>query len=273
MNHSAISIQGLTKGYSSAGWLRDTFGWNSAATQAEVLRGVDLEIHSGEVFGLLGANGAGKTTLVEILATQLLPSSGEARICGHDVVRETNEVRKLAGYCPAATDSFFPRLSPTENLEFFALLFDLDPTLARRRIPELIEFVNLGESSRTQFQRLSHGMKQRLGLARALLSDPPVMLLDEPTRSLDPVMQREMHRFLRDTIRGKLGKTILLVTHSLEEAGSICDRVAILSGGRVAACGTVAEIVSRAGAASLSDAFAFYTGHPIAAQLPSEAQP
>lgn len=236
-----------------------------------VLDGISLEIAPGEIVGLLGSNGAGKTTLVEILSTHLLPTKGEARICGLDVVRHTQAVRRLLGYAPASTDSFFPRLSIRQNLEFFATLYDLDSTAASGRARELIDMVELGEMENRSFQKLSLGMQQRLGIARALLADPPVLLLDEPTRSLDPAMQGVIHRLLRATLRDRQGKTILLVTHSFQEAERVCDRIAILSHGRLAACGSVGDLRSLTGADELAGVFERLTGHDIAAPETSEA--
>ena len=257
MSGSAITVSRLTKVFLSRR------RWGAAAAGARVLDEITLEIVSGEVFGLLGANGAGKTTLVEILATHLLPSSGEARVCGHDVVHEPQVVRRLIGYSPAAVDSFFPRLSARANLDFFATLFDFDSATAAKRISRLIEFTGLEDAVHQSFQQLSLGMKQRLGLARALLPDPPVLLLDEPTRSLDPIMQREMRRLLRESIHGKLGKTVLLVTHSFEEAEAVCDRVAILSRGKVAAHGTIAQVIAASRTGSLTEAFEHFAAHDI----------
>lgn len=198
-----------------------------------MLRDVNLEIAQGTLVGLLGANGAGKTTLLEILCTLLIPNSGEARVHGFDVVREPSAVKRLVGYCPCGFDSFYPRLSAEANLEFFAALNGLSRRDGRRRVGAAFEMVGVNGSRHVEFQRHSSGMKQRLVLARALLTDPAVLLLDEPARSLDLNAQRGLWQLVRKTFVERLKKTVLLVTHSLSEARDVCDRVAILQHGRI----------------------------------------
>jgi ABC-2 type transport system ATP-binding protein len=254
MPDGSISIRNLSKSFPGGNPLRRVFRPVRAAGR-EVLSNINLEIASGEVFGLLGPNGAGKTTLVEILATLLLPSAGEARICGCDVVRQVAETRKRVGYCPSVADSFYPRLSAVENLDFFALLHHLSTRQASEKVASLLDLVGLSEDRYTAFQKLSQGMKQRLSLARALLADPPVLLLDEPSKSLDPLLQIEIWRFLRDTLSKKMGKTILLVTHSLAEAEAVCDRLAIIHAGKIVSVGTVAEVQQTLGGGDLAAAF------------------
>lgn len=192
--------------------------------------------------GLAGSNGAGKTTLLEILATTQLPTGGHGSIAGHNLVGEHDAVKRSVGYCPADADSFYPRLTGRANLEFFAALHDLSPGAARRRVGEVLEMVGAPELAHVLFQHCSAGMKQKLGVARALLGDPPVLLFDEPTRSLDPEAQREFHRLLRHTLVDALGKTVLLVTHNLREAETTCDRVALLREGRIAGVWAAASL-------------------------------
>jgi len=195
---------------------------------------VTLEVRTGEIMGLVGSNGAGKTTLLEILATTQLPTSGSASVGGHDLVGQSARVKRIIGYCPAGSDGFYPRLTGTANLAFFAALKDLSPEDVRRRTREVLEMIRAPELEHAMFQRCSTGMKQKLNLARALLADPPILLLDEPTRSLDPPSQRECQDLLRHTVAGGMGKTVLLVTHDLAEAERVCDRVALLQDGRIA---------------------------------------
>jgi ABC-2 type transport system ATP-binding protein len=202
-------------------------------TGRPVLRDVNLEVAPGTIVGLLGPNGAGKTTLLEILSTLLLPTSGQAFILGHDVVAEAAEVRRLVGYCPCGFDSFYPRLSATANLEFFAALNGFSHRAGRQRLDVVFDCLGLNGSRHLEFQRHSAGMKQKLVLGRALLADPKLLLLDEPTRSLDPAAQRDVWALLRTEIVGRLKKTILLVTHSLTEAQDVCDRVVALEDGRI----------------------------------------
>lgn len=184
--------------------------------------------------GLVGSNGAGKTTLLEILATVQRPTSGGAQVGGYDLVAEADAVKRLVGYCPSTSESFYPRLTGGANLEFFAALHGLSPREARSRIDRVLEMIRATELRGVIFQRCSAGMKQKIGLARALLANPPILLLDEPTRSLDPASQRELQDLLRRTLVDALNKTVLLVTHNLNEAEQICDRIALLRNGTVA---------------------------------------
>ena len=254
MNRAAIAVQNLRKTFAGGkigAFLRRPFRTKGI----EVLQGITLEVFTGEVVGLLGPNGAGKTTLLEILATLLLPTSGQAWVCGHEVVREAAQVRQVVGYCPAASQSFYPRLSGVGNLEFFALLNDCTPGEAKEKIREVLDLVGMDGARHAPFQRYSEGMKQRLSLARALLSEPSVLLLDEPTKSLDPLLQGEVRGFLRRTLVEKLGKTVLLVTHSLAEAEEVCDRLAIMHQGRIVSMGTPAEVKEALGGGDLAAAF------------------
>jgi ABC-2 type transport system ATP-binding protein len=260
MSKVAIAIHKLTKTFSVGKVLRVVLKAPPKVGGTEVLKGISLEVNQGEVLALLGPNGAGKTTLLEILSTLLLPTSGEATICGYDVVREAGQVRKVVSYCPSASENFYPRLTGMRNLEFFALLNNLSPREARRKIQTVLDLVGLDGSSDVAFQRYSEGMKQRLALARALLTDPEVLLLDEPTRSLDPVLQGEIRKFLRERVVAQLGKTVLLVTHSLLEAEQVCDRLAILHRGQIVRTGTPEEIKKACGGEDLTEAFARAVG-------------
>ncbi len=206
------------------------------------LDGVDLEVRQGEVFGLLGPNGAGKTTLLKILSTLLLPTEGRATVNGHDVVEAPRRARQAVGYCLDTERSFYYRLTGMQNLAFFANLNNIGSREATTRIGEVLGMVGLNGAAGDPFMTYSKGMQQKLGLARALLTDPTILLLDEPTKSLDPGAAIEFRRFLRGTLAERLGKTILLVTHSLEEARECCDRVAILDQGRVSFQGTWPEV-------------------------------
>ena len=248
MNQATISIRGLAKTYAAGGGLRSFL--RSPGT--EVLRDVSLEVFPGEIVGLLGPNGAGKTTLLEILATLLTPTRGQASVCGFDVAREPAQVRQVVGYCPSALQSFYPRINGVENLEFFAVLNDLSAREAKPRVLEVLDLVELDGASTVPFQRYSEGMKQRLCLARALLTDPPILLLDEPTRSLDPVFRRRLQQRLRATLAKDLPKTVLLVTQSMEEAEAVCDRLAILHRGRIVASGTPEEVKRAVGGRDLT---------------------
>jgi len=255
VNRVAISVQGLSKNFRAIKDLKTPFQHRFRLEPKEVLRNINLEIFTGEVLGLLGANGAGKTTFLEILSTLLLPTGGRAQVGGYELVRQAAQVRKIVGYCPCASQSFYPRLTGLGNLEFFALLNNIPPRTARDKIEELLDLVGVDGARNARFQFYSDGMKQRLSLARTLLTDPDVLLLDEPTRSLDPLLQHEICRFLRDTLVEKLGKTVLLVTHNLAEAEDVCDRVAIMREGMIVSVGTPAEIRRSLGSENLAVAF------------------
>jgi ABC-2 type transport system ATP-binding protein len=206
---------------------------------------VTLQIREGELFGLLGPNGAGKTTLIKMLCTLILPSEGRALVAGKDVVTDAVAVRPLIGLVDAQERSFFWRLSGRQNLEFFAVLYGLRGAEARNRVSESLTLIGLEEHAERRFMSYSSGMRQKLAIARGLLAMPRVILMDEPTRSLDPMIAHDLRAFIRETLVEKLRRTVVLVTHHLEEAEELCDRVAIMNQGRIIACGPVAEIKQR----------------------------
>jgi len=203
---------------------------------------VTLQIQKGELFGLLGPNGAGKTTLVKMLCTLILPSEGRALVCGKDVVAEATAIKPAIGLIDCQERSFFWRLSGRRNLQFFAALHGLHGAQADRRIAELLELVGLSAHADQRFMGYSTGMRQKLAVARGLLATPRILFMDEPTRSLDPMIARDLRTFIRQRLVDELGCTVVLVTHRLEEAEELCDRVAIMNHGCVIACGPVAEI-------------------------------
>ena len=248
----AVSVRGLGKVFTAGTVLRWIMKRPPARGGTRALENVSFDLGAGEALAVLGQNGAGKTTLLDILSALLLPTSGAASVCGHDVVGEPQAVRQMVGCCPWAGDTFYPRLTCSQNLSFFALLHDLTPAQARARIGELLDILKIESIASKPVQQCSEGIKQRLGLARALLADPPVLLLDEPTKSLDPLFQAEIRRWLREEIVGRRGKTVILATHNLEEAESVCDRVAILDRGRLRAIGTPTEVRREARAADLT---------------------
>jgi ABC-2 type transport system ATP-binding protein len=254
MSCAAIVLQNLTKTFPARKGLKTLLRRPFRPSGIEVLRDVSLEVSTGCVLGLLGPNGGGKTTLLEILSTLLLPTSGRAWVCGYEVVQQAAQVRKVLGYCPAASQSFYPRLTGMRNLEFFAVLNGFWPRQARERSGAVLELMGMDGAGDAPFQYYSEGMKQRLSLARALLTDPPVMLLDEPSKSLDPLLQGEFRRFLRGTLVEKLGKTVLLVTHSLAEAEEVCDRLAIMYRGKIVSVGTPEELSGACGGGDLAAA-------------------
>jgi len=217
--------------------------------EIEAVRGVSFEIAKGELFGLLGPNGAGKTTTIKMLITLLIPTAGEARVLGYDVVKDAREVRKRIGYVFGGERGVYERLSGYDNLRYFAELYGVPAREQKGRIEELLQLVGLRGREHERAEGYSRGMKQRLHIARGLLHDPPVMFLDEPTIGLDPVGARE----LRATISAlaDAGKTILLTTHYMFEADSLCDRIAVINRGQIVAEGTPAHLKSRVATGSV----------------------
>ena len=208
--------------------------------EVEAVRAVSFTIEPGELFGLLGPNGAGKTTTIKMLITLLIPTAGSARVLGLDVVKDAREVRKRIGYVFGGERGVYERLSGYDNLRYFAELYGVPPKLQKPRIEELLELVGLKGREHERAEGYSRGMKQRLHVARGLLHDPEVLFLDEPTIGLDPVGARE----LRSTIASltAAGKTILLTTHYMFEADALCDRIAVISKGKIVAEGTPADL-------------------------------
>jgi ABC-2 type transport system ATP-binding protein len=217
--------------------------------EIEAVRGVSFEIAEGELFGLLGPNGAGKTTTIKMLITLLIPTAGEARVLGFDVVKQAREVRKRIGYVFGGERGVYERLSGYDNLRYFAELYGVPGREQKPRIEELLELVSLKGREHERTEGYSRGMKQRLHIARGLLHDPQVLFLDEPTIGLDPVGARE----LRATIASlaDAGKTILLTTHYMFEADALCDRIAVINRGEIVAEGTPTQLKSRVAAGSV----------------------
>jgi ABC-2 type transport system ATP-binding protein len=205
--------------------------------------GVDLHIEQGEVFGLLGPNGAGKSTTIRMLCTLLEPTSGAARVNGFDIVKQSNQVRQSLGTVLAGERSIYWKLTARENLEYFAALFHIPPKVAKPRIAELLERMELSNRADDLVEKYSTGMKQRVAIARALLARPPILLLDEPTLGLDPQAARRVRELVKE-LKAE-GHTILLTTHYMEEADQLSDRIGIIDTGKVIALGTPAELKRR----------------------------
>ncbi len=236
MAESAVLLSGLRK--------------NFGAVRA--LDGLDLEIPRGQTFGLIGPNGSGKTTLIRILAGLLRPSGGEARVFGRRM--PDRSVARRIGYM-TQQDALYGDLSARENLRFFGALYGLTGRKAERRVNEVLELVELSQVARRPVETFSGGMRQRLSLGIALLHQPPLLLLDEPTVGVDPELRRTFWGHFRDLAR--MGATLIVSTHHLDEAER-CDRVALVRFGVVLADGRPADLKEASGQPTLEDAFLYF---------------
>ncbi|MCY7375090.1 MAG: ABC transporter ATP-binding protein [Pyrinomonadaceae bacterium] len=230
----AVTIENLSKTYPASFPRLKRFFRFSVKPPVEALKNVSFEISDGEIFGLIGRNGAGKTTLTKIIATLVQPTSGKVSVKNFDSVKDEVKVRSLIGLATAEERSFYWRLTTEQNLLFFARLYGLKDAEARKRIAELCEQLDLNELTKRRFSELSTGNKQRLAIARAILPKPPILLLDEPTRSLDPLAAQAM----RDLILSLKGVSVLLTSHNLAEVEELCGRVAIIANGEIRAVNT-----------------------------------
>jgi ABC-2 type transport system ATP-binding protein len=223
------------------------------------LTDLSFTIERRECVAVLGQNGSGKSTLVRALSTLLLPDGGRAQVFGHDVVRDASSVRRLVNRVSVEA-SFFKRMSAGENLSYAARFYGITPAVTRTRIPEILERVGFPSARSSEpMEDLSRGMQQKVALARALLTSPVLLLLDEPTTGLDPRSKREVQAFIRD-LRAEHDTTILLCTHDLAEAETLAERIGILHAGRLLALQSAEELVARYDATTLEDAFFTATG-------------
>lgn len=214
--------------------------------------GISFQVAEGEIFGLLGPNGAGKTTTLRLLATLLEPSAGTARIAGHDILREPGAVRRKIGFL-SGDMGLYHRLTPREILTFFGRLNDWNGDRLGRRIDELAAALAMREFLDTKVDKLSTGMRQKTAIARTLLHDPPILILDEPTAGLDVPTARVIEEFIRNGRQA--GKCILFSTHVMEEAEFLCDRIAVIHQGRIRALGTMRELTELTGKQRLREIF------------------
>lgn len=212
-------------------------------TMFTAVDGVDLQIQRGEIFGLLGPNGAGKSTTIRMLCTLLEPTSGTAHINGYDIVKQANDVRRSLGTVLAGERSIYWKLTGRENLEYFAALYHIPSAVAKKRVDELIERMELKDRANELVEKYSTGMRQRVAIAKALLARPPILLLDEPTLGLDPQAARRLRELIAQLKQE--GHTILLTTHYMEEADQLSDRIGIIDTGRIIALDTPAGLKRR----------------------------
>ena len=237
MSEQALNIKDLVKRY---------------PTGVEALRSVSLEIKSGDFFGLLGPNGAGKSTLIHCTTGLAQPTSGTIEVYGHDAIKNYAEARQAVGLAPQEPNlDWF--LTVEETLEYHAGYFGMPKRERRERVSELLEIFSLVEKRDERTRTLSGGMKRRLLLARALMHKPPLLILDEPTAGVDIELRLELWHYVQRI--NQEGTTILLTTHYLEEAEQLCNRIAFINGGQIAAQGTSAELARDYGVKSLEDAY------------------
>jgi ABC-2 type transport system ATP-binding protein len=209
--------------------------------RVRAVQNVSFEVAPGTIFGLIGANGSGKSTLIRILSSLVLADEGEVRIFGYDVERESLQVRQLINRV-SADPSFFRQMSALENLLFYGRAYGLAPSHARERAASILDRLGLDDGQqRAMIKELSRGQQQKIAVARAFLTSPVLMLLDEPTTGLDPRSKRDVQRFIRE-VRRDHRATIILTTHDMAEAEALCDRIAFIVAGRIVAEGTSAEL-------------------------------
>lgn len=206
--------------------------------EVRAVDGVSLDIKEGELFGLLGPNGAGKTTLIKCISTLLIPDGGTSIVGGYDIRRDPLCVRRKIGVLTGGERSLYWKLTPVENLKYFAALYGVPRKNTQARIDYLLGIMDLKDKIHERVERLSSGMKQKLSIARTLIHDPPILLIDEPTLGLDPYFARFVRDFIKNELNGRLKKTILLTTHYMEEADELCDRVAFMNRGKIMALDT-----------------------------------
>jgi ABC-2 type transport system ATP-binding protein len=261
VSDSAVTIDSLEKSFPRAqsGWraLMQPF----SAPSVPALKGISLTVKAGEAVALLGTNGAGKSTLLRILATLLLPTCGKAVVAGFDTTQQPAAVRRQLGYHAGSDLGFYARLTGVDNLRFFGRLNHLSDSFLRTQILDLTARFELGHSLESQVRTLSSGTIQRLSLVRALLHQPKVLLLDEPTRSLDALAAADFRQFLKAEVLQRQGTALLFASHTLPEIELLADRVAILKEGRLIAIDTPAALKAKCAARSFEEAFSRLTGH------------
>src|SRR6201994_4838361 len=259
---AAVDVRRLRKEFRR----RDRRGGRFARRRSvPALKGITFRIERGECVAILGQNGSGKSTLVRLLSTLLINDGGEARIFGHDAFREAKEIRRLVNRVSVEA-SFFKKMSAAENLAYAARFYGMGPRETHARIPEILEKVGFpAERRREAMENLSRGMQQKVALARALLTSPVLLLLDEPTTGLDPRSKLEVQEFIRD-VRAEHDATILLCTHDMNEAEALADRVGLLDRGELLFLEPVEDVKRRFGVETLEEAFFAATGREFVAE-------
>jgi ABC-2 type transport system ATP-binding protein len=246
---AAIRTDELTRTYSRPRsrqwWGRRRSAQPPSPAEFVALDRVSLEVQPGELFGLLGPNGAGKTTLIKILTTLLAPTSGRAFVDGLDVVTQADQIRPRINMVSGGESSGYGILNVRENLWLFARIYGVPTSVAHERIDRMLEVVGLTEKARSRISHLSTGQRQKMNFCRGFITDPKILFLDEPTLGLDVTSARAIRGFVREWVREKPGRTLLLTTHYMAEADELCDRVAIIDRGQVLACDAPAALKRR----------------------------
>jgi sodium transport system ATP-binding protein len=217
--------------------------------------GVSFKTYAGEVFGLLGPNGAGKTTTLRMMATLMKPNSGSIRIAGYDTADEPREVRRSIGYLSSNT-ALYPRLSPREIITYFAELNDYPKNEITARVEHIISYFGISDYADTYSEKLSTGMKQITSIARTIVHDPPVLILDEPSSGLDVIVAQKIHQYITD-LKNK-GKTIIFSSHNMGEVEKICDRIGIINNGKLLTAGTINELRGISGKYYMEEIFIYF---------------
>jgi len=257
MSNQGIEVRRLHKHFSK----RKGLLLRRGAT-VHALKDISFSVGRGETYGLLGPNGSGKSTLIRVLSTLLVPDAGEVRLLGHRIPGEERAVRSKIGRV-SVDAAFYKKLSARENLLYSAYLYGMDKARAERRALEILEALGLeGEKFTDPLEEMSRGMQQKVAITRALLVNPPLLLLDEPTTGLDPKSRRDVQTFLED-LRAREGTTILLTSHDMAETERLCARIGFIAKGSLIAEGTAEELKQRSGAASLDDAFIALAGEKL----------
>jgi len=268
MSTHPLEIEGVHKVFTRKGRAKSSRPFRRKRLEKVVaLKGIDLTIERGEVFGVLGPNGSGKSTLIRLVSTLLLPDSGRIRVFGHDVEREPFAVKRLINRV-SVDAAFFKKFSPIENLLYAARLYGLSAKEAKKEMRRIMKRLGLREETFDQpMEQMSRGMQQKVAVARGLLTSPTLLLLDEPTTGLDPHSKRDVQKFVRE-IRDIHDTTVLLTTHDMEEADRLCDRIAIIDEGRIVALDTPEGLKgmippSNGKTPTLEDVFLSLTGHRL----------
>ena len=255
MQQAAIQVRNLRKSFRKRNGFRKK-------SELWAIDNVSFSVGQGETYGLLGPNGSGKSSLIRILSTLLTADSGCVQMLGYTLPEQQEEVRRIIGRV-SVDAAFYKKLSARENLLYTALLYGQNPREAERRAMEILEQLGMENAKfSTPLEEMSRGMQQKISIARALMINPPLLLLDEPTTGLDPKSRRDVQSFL-ENLQRREGTTILLTTHDMAEAERLCARIGFLAHGKLVAEGTAVQLMQRAGAATLDDAFIKLTGEEL----------